>query len=86
MDEVILPPFDLGFDMFQRTFAREDNPFDSGTGDHDHWDQGWCEARDEHDVLMDILLDEEEEPDYYEPDCTRCGDGGCPSCDPGFFF
>jgi hypothetical protein len=52
MDEVILPPFDLGFDMYCRAMTREDNPYDSGTGDHDQWDQGWCEARDELDAII----------------------------------
>lgn len=57
-DRVYLSPYDLGFDMYYKKYGRFDNPFDSGTGDFDRWDQGWCEALEEETALA--LIEEEE--------------------------
>lgn len=52
METVYLPPYDLGFHIFCQGEDRDDNPFDTGTGDHDRWDQGWCDAFDEESRLL----------------------------------
>jgi hypothetical protein len=33
-----------------------------------------------------VKLKRSEDDEYYEPDCTACGDGGCPHCEPSRFI
>lgn len=52
MDSVYLTPYDLGFHLFCQGESRDSNPFDSGTGNHVSWDQGWLDAREEERELL----------------------------------
>jgi hypothetical protein len=36
--------------------------------------------------VHELLFPEEHQAEEYEPDCHRCGDGGCPSCRPNLFI
>lgn len=55
-ESVNLPPYDLGFWAFCNYYHREDNPFVQGSGQHNSWDQGWCDAQQEEIALRLIRL------------------------------
>jgi hypothetical protein len=62
-DRIYLSPFDLGFHMYCQNHGVQDNPYDSGIGDYDRWEQGWYEAQHEEAHLRIAIGDV---PDHSE--------------------